>query len=188
MAKPQNEVTISGKLVSNVYKAKPNQNTGEDQYTVQVVLDETSVDKIKKARDFVLKETFGDKVPSSLNDYTLSFGDEEEYEHTYGHQYIRVTSKKKFACYIKTAPGSMRMLTAEEAPTFIYAGATVAVRLSFYAKTRDQAKDLGGKPFISKSARGILFVAHGEPLGESGATAEDFEGYESDITSDDFDA
>ena len=184
------KVTLQGRLVSNIFKKKAQETTGKEKYWVQVVLNEGEIDKLRTVKQQVLKEVFEDKIPqgSGLNDYLERKGDDPEYELTFNNYFIRSSTDKPVECYIKSSPEDFKQCTQEEAPLRFYAGAYVAVSLDIYAKTKAEAANMGGKPFINSGVRGLLFVRDGEPLGDGNVTEEDFAGLQSELSEDDFDA
>jgi len=184
------KVTVTGRLVSNIFKPKAQEQSGIEKYWVQVVLDEGQLDKLRQQKQILLKEVFGDKIPqgSALSDYVERKGDDPEYENTFNQYFVRSSHKNPIKCYIKPSPSELKILDAEEAPRYLYAGARVAVSLDLYGKTKADAAaaKLGGKAFISSSVRALMFLRHDNPLGEGAVSANEFEGVTSEITEEDF--
>jgi hypothetical protein len=181
------KLTLTGRLVSNIFTAKEQQTTGVHKFWAQVVLDDNQLQKLKDAKQQALKEIFGDKIPqgSGLVDYVERIGDDPEYDLTFEKHFVRASSVKPIKTYLKVS-GQLSLLEKSDAAIYFYPGAYVAISLDIYGKTKAEAQNMGGKAFITTGVRGLLFLRHGEPLSDGNVSENEFESYESQAETEDF--
>lgn len=182
----ERNVTVAGRLATD-----PKKMDDKGNYRALLVFDdahwpkdknEQYVSKILELRDDALKEVFEGKNTDKIPDHTIKFGDDEDFETTYQNHFVMLSQKKAFD-FVKRVNGQVIPLTPDEVDEMMYAGVIVSISISLYAmkKKGDIPAHVNAKP------RGVIsFLKHADRLGSSKASGDDFDGFESEETDDDF--
>lgn len=167
------KTTVKGMLLGgSVWELKE----GKKKFNACVVLEDGEEGKVHEIRDAALKEEFGDDVPKGLQDWTVNKGDDEEYEHSFGKYFINPKSKKSFPKKVRRAG---KVVDIDEDDDLIYPGANVAISISAYAYKGDKKENI--KPGVTLNVRAVMFLEHGQRLGDS-VDDEEFDNFESSET------
>lgn len=178
-------IVVKGRLVSGdkkLFEGEVNQYD-KFEYGATIVLDADSVAKLEAERDAALEETFGNKIPKNLQDWTIREGDDEEYEASFGEKFINAKKKGGKAPQVfKKVNGEKELVAQDE--ELIYAGCYIAAVVSVYAYKGDRDKKI--QPGVSCGLEAVMFIKHGERLGRPTVnTDEAFADIESELDSDD---
>jgi len=169
------KVTVTGRLLNNaVFQPKLNETNGKEQYSALLLLDEGQAAKIQQAKEAAILETFEGKAPPNLNDWTVRVGDDEEYELTFGHEFINAKHVRAPRVVVREN-GNIRDLHPDEG--LIYAGCNVAVSIDVYAYKKNSERKI--PPGVTIGLRAVMFTGHNEPLGSGGASDNEFDGFDS---------
>lgn len=164
------KVTVTGRLISYKGLFKPDEN---GKHTAIIVLDGGQEKKVEQVVNNAKKNKWGDKKIPGLTVYGTRDGDDPEYESTYEQTFIRPKSNNLPQMLVKRN-GALHAVTEEE--KLFYAGCYVAVSISSY--TIDQNKEKQVPNTVSLSLDGMMFLRHGERLGNSFDAEEAFGDFE----------
>ena len=170
-----NKVTVTGRFIGGgLFKPRSQEDGKNPRYSACVVLDEGEKAKIEEVVQSAKEEKWGNKPPSGLQTWAVRTGDDSEYEVSFEREFINPKSSNKPKAFYKR--DGVYIETKEE--DLIYPGCYVAASVGAYGYDGDKAK--GIKPGITLNLRGVMFIKHGERLGDRFKAENEFEGFESD--------
>lgn len=143
-------------------------------YGMVLLIDDESEYKIANIIQAVKNEVVDASRPRKLEIWGVRVGDDPEYSHTFERKFIHAKSKDK-PKIMKREAGCLVDVTEEE--RLVYAGCYVAASVHAYAYPEGDDH----KPGISLCLRGILFITHGEPIGDVMSPDEEFREFSSDF-------
>ena len=171
------KVTVTGRLVGGgVFNAKKKKGEPPERarYSACVVLDQGKAELIDQAAKAAIEEKWGNKPPKGLMDWTVREGDDEEFPASFGKEFINPKSQRAPEVLVKRGELAERISSEDQ---LIYAGCYVAVSVSAYAYDGDRQRSI--KPGVTLNLRAVMFVRHGDPLGDVVNVDSEFAGIES---------
>ena len=182
-ATPKNkfQTTVTGRFVGGgLFEARAGIEGQAEKYSACVVLDEGQVEKVEGIIQAVIDEKWNGKAPPGLKVWGIREGDDPKYDASFEREFINPKSSR--------APKTLRredglMVAVEKDDDILYPGCNVAVSVSAYGMDGDKKK--GFKATISLNLRAVMFLSHGERLGDVVKADEEFEGFESEASEDD---
>lgn len=170
------QTTVTGRLIGGgVFEPREQENGGDPKFSSCVVLDENQSVRIQKIIAAAISEKWGNKKPAGLTTWGVREGDDEEYEASFGKEFINPKSTRQPRTIIKSK-GQIEDVVQDD--NVIYAGCFVAVSVSAYAYEGNKKKNI--KPGVSLNLRAVMFLRDGDPLGDVVDADGEFEGLESD--------
>lgn len=176
MSNPR-KVTVRGRFVGGGLFAL---KEGKSKFSACITLEgPDDLQKMADAKEVALDEKFGNKIPKSLEDWTVRVGDDEEYA-TFDESFINPKSKKAVPV-MKRVNGVNSSVTEED--EVVYPGCYVYASVEVYAYAGNPKE--GIKPGVSTSLLGVCFWKDGERLGSS-FSQSDFDAVESEFDEESF--
>lgn len=160
--------TVTGRFLGGaLYSPK------EEKFNCCLALDPGESAKIKGIIETAKNEKWGDKPPKGMQIWGVRIGDDPDFEHSYGNEFINPK------CNTKAPPLTLAKRPGESIANHfdgIYAGCHVAVSVRAFAY--DGGKDV--RPGVSLALRAVLFTRDGDPIGDRFDPSE-FDGFESEL-------
>lgn len=185
-------VVVKGRFIGGaIWAPKKTNESGKEQYTCNLVLDDGEEKKLEDAVKAAIMEKWDGKAPPGMQNWVLRKGEDPEYEASFGRYFVNAKANtinsngvplKAPAKFVRRG-GNLVQVTMDD--DVIYPGCYVAVELSVYAYDGDKTKNI--KPGVSTSFNKMLFIRDGERLTRQTSPEEAFEGYDSEELDADMD-
>ncbi len=176
-------VTVKGTFVGGgLFEPRKANDLAAEKYSACIVLDKGEEAKVQANIDAAVKEKWAAKKPHGMQEYGSREGDDEEFEASFGKQFINPKSTRPPKTLMRDSSSMMVQVSHEE--DIIYPGCKVAVLINAYAYEGNKGK--GIKPGVTLNLVAVMFLAHGERIGGTIDVNKEFEGFDSEFDADDF--